>query len=321
MFHGSTIRSVGRLLGGVLALSMGCGDVEDVEISDPATYHQREGFVQMVPPVHLPSSSNDVDQVRVWIRVPDGGSISARKDESGRILLRFPPGTIADRVEFAGEGDGSFVADVRGATILEDGGQKHHTYRPVARRPGAELIGVRWRAGDEPIHHKATDRLIERIRGTSPANTLAPDRLEELLTSVRKKNECLPCHDAARPDNQRPNQHGLVNRGTDDSGFFTPSTILAEAIPLEQYGQFDRSLSDAALVIQCGGQPVDPATLQHRRCPDGTVAFGVWDAKRAQQLDSGRFEAICESRRYLYERLDEAGKALVVDILRPCLDP
>ena len=307
------------LAGVLLGVAPACRDpsVEDVQIEDPSGYHQREGYTQIVPSVHLPSSSDDLDQVQVWIRIPPGQTISARRDANGRVQLRFPAGTIADRVEFAGQDAGRFVADVRGAEVLASGQQRFHAYRPIARQAGATLIGVQWPAANPQAQAAATDRLIERVKDTSPANTLSEDRLTKLIASIRKKNECAPCHVQSRATNTRPGEHGLVNRGTDDSGFFTPSTALADSIALEQYGAFDRSLRDGAIRIECSGQPVEAEQLQHRRCPDGTVAIGVWDPKAAQQIDPRRFKAVCESRRFVYERLDDEAKKLVGSI-DPC---
>ena len=72
--------------------------VQRIRIAEPDGHWAREGFVEMVPPVRLPSSSAEAEDVAIWLRIPQGGRIETRWDERrGDWVLVFPPGTVADR--------------------------------------------------------------------------------------------------------------------------------------------------------------------------------------------------------------------------------
>jgi hypothetical protein len=299
----------------VLAL-LGCGDepppgVEDLTLDAPTDHHARHGFVNMVAPIHLPSSRADADQVEVWLRVPDGAEIEARPGPGGEPLLEFPIGTVADRVEFVGLGPSRRVVDIRGAEIVE-GDQLFHVYRPTAPRSDAPLFGVQWRREDVEAHRGATDRLVAKLAKVEEIEELA--KREAFLRDVRGKNACMPCHAPARPENVQPREHGLVNRGTDHSGFFTPSTVLRDEIPLESYAAHDLSLRDPAIEVSCaeGGE------LEGRTCTNGQVPRGKWSFVRAWSLNPGRARQVCAARRYLVERMSEQARAIFGASLTPC---
>src|SRR5690606_38351491 len=102
----ATARRAVRCLAGLLVVLPACRSdapppgVTDLRIDAPLEHHAREGFVLLVPPVHLPSSSPDRDQVETWVKLPEGARIALLWDEAGRPSLGFPPGTLADRVEW-----------------------------------------------------------------------------------------------------------------------------------------------------------------------------------------------------------------------------
>lgn len=288
--------------------SLACGKrppngVEAVEIKDPSTYFTAEGFTLLVPPIHYPSSASDIDQVEIWMRLPDEGTIGSEV-VNGNAELRFPPGTRVDRVEYDGRAEERRVVDVRGAIIEPDGSQLFHVYRPTGAQPTDPMVGVRWPAEDAALASAATDHFIDTLRVSWPATTMKPDARENMLKAVRGKNQCMPCHTASRPDNAKPGQHGLVNRGTDVSGFFVPTTVLQDETVLESYGRFDRSLQDPSIEIRCGNEIVPFETLDQRRCPKGEIPVGVWKWEEASTLNPTRAEQVCKSRLYLGANLD-----------------
>jgi hypothetical protein len=297
----------------VLLAALACGDkppagVEDLRLDAPSDHHARNGFVQMIAPVRLPSSSPDVDQVEVWLRIPDGAEIEATPGPSGELLLDFPVGTIADRVEFVGLGAQRRVADIRGAEIVDGRQQRFHVYRPTSAIPGDPLYGVQWSWHDDAAHRAATDRLLAKL---DDAYAFEDDtRREAFLRDVRAKNACLPCHAPARPENATPREHGLVNRGTDHSGFFTPATVLRDAIPLESYGAHDGTLGDAAVKVVCAG-----GELEGRECSNGVVPIGHWTGAAAP---ADRVRMVCEARRYLVEHMSPEARARFESSLAPC---
>jgi hypothetical protein len=71
-----------------------------VDIPNDESYWRRAGFVEMVPPVRLPTDTRNDNLIKVWLRIPDGGKITLEwLADQQRNTLKFPPGTVADRVE------------------------------------------------------------------------------------------------------------------------------------------------------------------------------------------------------------------------------
>ncbi|MCX4244995.1 hypothetical protein [Paraliomyxa miuraensis] len=308
-----------------LAVSTACrGDapppgVTDVVIESPREHHVREGFVQLVPPVHLPSSSPDRDQVEIWVKVPQGSTIALALDDAGRPTLEFPPGTLADRVEWMGKGDMRRIVDIRGTRIEADGSQTFYVYRPSAPDPRAPLFGLEWARGDASVQEAATEHLVARVAAHPPVAQMPAARREAVLEGVRVRNGCAACHPLSRPENQAPRQHGLVDRGTDRSGFFTPQTVLWDEVPLEAYGAHDRSWHDPSIEVRCGGEIVAaPEGEVPRRCSDGTIARGRmrWDV--AEPAARAHRAAVCDGRRWLAAHMTQADGAKLSSALRPC---
>ncbi|KIG13442.1 hypothetical protein DB30_08069 [Enhygromyxa salina] len=301
--------------------------VSRVTVNDPAQHWAREGFVEMVPPIQLPSSTADATDVVVWLRIPDDGVIQTRWSEAraGWVLV-FPPGTVADRVEQRGSGPDRSVVDVRGTRLGEgdDEGDPPqewmHTLRRAASGVNAPLFGYEWPRSDPAAHQRATDLLLEELATLAPASKMSAERRDRYLASIRRKNECASCHTHERPDNAVEGAHGLVNRGTDASGFFTPQTVLMDAVVLESYGGVDPNLSDPAVTIVCpDGTAPTHKTGKGKRvravCPDRGVPVATLDHAR---IDAPRLTKLCRARRYLHEHLDEQGQRVFADALTPC---
>lgn len=289
--------------------------VTDLRIDDPLEHHVREGFMQLVPPVHMPSSSAQRDQVEIWVKVPDDALIELSFDPAGRPTLEFPPGTLADRVEWFGTGDERRIVDIRGTRIEADGAQTFYVYRPTAPDPRAPLFGLEWARGDAALQQVATEYFVAKVAEHAPVAGMPEARRTKILDGVRARNACAGCHGLSRPENETPRQHGLVDRGTDRSGLFTPQTVLWDEVPLEVYGAHDRSWDDPAIEVRCAGTPV---TGPGRRCPDGGIARGRlrWDATEpeAKALQS----AVCEGRRGLLAHMTHESSANIASVLEPC---
>ncbi len=317
-----------RLLAAVLVLA-GCPaeglptlayGAEAVEITDPLTFHEREGFTPLAPPAHIPSSDPEVDQVTVWLRLGPGKITTTQAE--GRTLLVFPEGTRADRVESAQRDDARFIADIRGTTLTRDG-PRFHVFRPQAPKPTAPLFGAQWLAGSPKAHEAATDYVSERIGASSPwASRSATDR-QAVVSSFRQKNDCLPCHDPARPENTTAREHGLVNRGTDGSGFFTPYTLFEDEVPLEQYGAHDHTLSDPLVDVLCGEEIIasPQASGWDRTCADGQAPRARWRWDRAWKTAPTRAKQRCDQAKWLYEHMDEEAQKHVGPFFDNCANP
>ncbi len=307
-----------------LATLGGCGTdappkgVTDLRIESPRDYHRREGFVQMVPPVHLPSSSPERDQVEIWVKIPEGPSIDVELDARQRPTLRFAAGTVADRVEFVGRGDARRIVDIRGTRIEDDGSQTFYVYRPVADGPLAPLFGVEWAREDTKAHEAATDRLVAKLAELPPLVSMPEPRRRRVLEGVRAKNRCAGCHGLARPDNETPGQHGIVDRGTDLSGFFTPQTVLWDEVAIEAYGAHDRNAADPAVEIFCAGDSAGAPAAKERRCPDGSIAHGRLRWEASEPLARAHLDQVCESRAALFAHMTPENHAKMARAAEPC---
>lgn len=305
----------------LLAACVACGPdgpprgVTEVHIDDPATHHVREGFTKLVPPAHLPSSSPDLDQVEVWVWLPEAAILGLFEDPAGRLTLELPPGTRADRVEWHGAGDDRRIVDIRGTRIEPDGAQTFYVYRPTAPVTDAPLFGLEWRRDDPDAQRGATEHLVSKLAALPPLVDMAERRRQEILEGVRGRNQCAGCHGLSRPENETPRQHGLVDRGTDRSGFYTPQTVLWDEVPLEAYGSYDRSWDDPAIEVRCAGAT---ATEPGRRCPDGSIARGRlrWDATEPNAR--AWLASVCESRAWVAAHVSDSDRGVLASALSPC---
>lgn len=294
--------------------------VTRVTIDDPAQHWEREGFVEMVPAIRLPSSSAAAKDVAVWLKIPEHGVIQTRWSEARAAwVLVFPPGTVADRVEQRGGVGKRSVVDVRGTRIDEDQAEWMHTLRRAQTGINAPLFGYEWPRSDPEAHQRATDNLIDELSSIAPAIKMPAERRERHLESIRRKNECASCHTHERPDNTVEGEHGLVNRGTDASGLFTPQTVLMDAVVLERYGGVDPNLDDPAIRVVCPDGSEAERRNKNKRlravCPDRGVPVATLDFAR---IDDQRLTKLCRARRYLHEHLDEQGREAFAGALAAC---
>ena len=326
--HGAqgTIRGVSSMRTAVLASLWlaACGSksapegVTALSIADPRGHWAAQGFHLLLTGVHLPSSDHQLDQVEIWAKLPEGATIEAAGQAPGApAALTFPPGSILDRVEYSGRGAQRFVVDVRGTRIADDGEQHFHVYRRGERG----LFGFQWARSDTAAHARATAALQDRLAKLPEIARLDDARRDAFLGSVAGKNACAECHALARPTNATQGEHGLVNRGTDASGFFTPWTVFENAVPLERYGGHDRSETDRYTTVRCpaGAEPTTGADGR-ARCEGGAVPIGEYDLPRALADGDPRALGICAARTYLGRHLSTDLRHRFATALRQCED-
>lgn len=291
-----------------------------IEIETPLTFHEREGFTALAPPVHIPTGDPQFDQVTVWLKLGEGSITTTMID--GRSVLVFPEGTRADRVEVAGREGARFISDIRGTTLTA-AGPRFHVLRPTAPKPTAPLFGAQWPSNNPEAHAAATDYIATQIAASEPFASWEPAAREAQTQAFRQKNACLPCHDPGRPENTRAHEFGLVNRGTDGTGFFTPYTLFEDEAPLEQYGAHDRTLTDPLVDILCGDAVVDSPqdTGWNRTCPDDVTPRARWRWDRAWSLDPTRAKQRCTQAMWLFERMEPAARNEVEHFFDNCAKP
>ncbi len=288
--------------------------VARVRIDHPADHWSRRGYARMVPPVRLPTDAAESDRIAVWLKVPERGRVTVRTVD-GRPRLRFPPGTEADRVESFGDA----VIDVRGTTLAA-GGAIFHVLVPTAASTAAPLAGVRWRSGDDDAQRVATGLLAGRLRRT---RTLQDARVNKrvLIEEYKRNNACARCHTADKPvDLKDPH---AIHRATDDDGFFVPQSVLEDAVPVETHRPRDVNAGDPFLSFECpGGRAAtlfdDGFGARAWRCDDGAVPVGVLDVKAALAARDAHAAAVCASRRYLWEHMDDRARAAFARAFLEC---
>jgi len=299
--------------------------VRTERISDPG-YWKRNGFVEMVPSLRLPTTHDSTDVIRVYVRVPPGRSISAPYVKAqGRFTLLFPPGTRADRVEYVrfrnAEGEiAETPVDVRGTLIETGGRQRFHTLRPVSGEPFASLLGWSWPAHDARARRNATQRILELAahagRPLSAPPLSAPD-----LRALRRLNDCAECHIANHQRATSIFDAPFPRRESDASGFYVPLTVLHSEVAVAATRPLDLNAGDPFVDIHCGD---DPARLIREgewiwyRCPDESVPVGCRNVRAGIAAGDEYTAAICRSRRYLYDNMDAAAREAFATSLEEC---
>ncbi len=313
-------------LGLWVGLVGGCRDrdgdpaVDRVWIEEPEPHFER-GFVELVPPIALPSSHPDLAQVRIRAKLPVNGEIDLVDGPDGEVLA-FPPGTQMERLEWVGSGSERSLTDVRGATIDDDGSVWHHNYRRTRLEANAPLVGYRWRADDASAHDRAVERLVAEVAELPPAVTMSAGGRGAYLDGLRGKAACAKCHVPARPRNDVAGAHGLVNRGTDASAFFTPQTVLTDSVVLEDYGRFDPNLDRPFVTFSCldGGAPKrrQGRSNRVRLVCEGSVAVGHFDLEAALLAGDEHARRVCASRLAQAEHLGDRALDKFERAIRMC---
>lgn len=253
----------------------------------------------------------------MWLRLPENGQIRTRV-QPGPPLIELPPGSSAVRVEkIAHGGEPSAwqwsTADVRG-TRFERGGEVFFVLRPAEQRIHSPLTGWEWRRDSADQQREAT-RLVEELA----ASIAAPDHAEGEKKSARRANACSSCHEHARPANARPGEHGVANRSTDASGCYQVQNVLLSQVPLETYFPLEMNLNNPFVRFGCkSGEIRDAEPAERATCSDGSIPWGRFDVRAALAASNDQAQGLCLSRRYLYERIDEAGRQAFAQAFAEC---
>jgi hypothetical protein len=275
-----------------------CGD-DRVKVLDG---FRTDGMVRMVSPIRSPHWRSGRDQTEVWLKVvPNSRASAVWLDDQRRYALRFPPGTIAARVE---SWDGS-VADVRGTRLEDSGRERFFVLRPAEHG----LKGVEWSRG----HPEEQDRATARVRA------LARD--EASAKHLARQNDCAFCHVHARAANTHDGEHGALNRPTDASGFFAIESVLEDEAPLEDYRPIDPNVDDPNVEVHCGdvaAEVVSHPGERHAHCPNAQVPRARYDLPRALLRDDPHAAQVCESRRALYEWSDHSVREAFAAAFQEC---
>ncbi|MFZ5471842.1 MAG: hypothetical protein ACOZIN_20625 [Myxococcota bacterium] len=304
--------------------------VTRVDIDRPVTYWVDQGFMEMVPPIRLPSTRTEKDRITVWLRVPAGKVIEVEEREWGP-TLRYPPGTAADRVEWRAYSlpdgiQGWTVLDVRGTRLDAQGREHFHVYLPNGPLPQAPLFGYEWPRGDASAERAATDLFVTFLQN-APSVSAEGHLMDEAQRDKRvalftKRNDCGGCHRYHKPEARKRSPQEPLHRPTDALGWYGIYSVLRDAVPLEYHRPRDMNVADPFVTVSCPeGAPKlleDPKGGRYFVCDQGYVPKGRLDLEAALAAKDARAEGLCRSRRYLYEHMDEKGRGVFAEAFRAC---
>jgi hypothetical protein len=269
-----------------------------IQIEDPNQHWQEGGFVEMVTPLEPPTSADGRDRITVWLKIPDGGRIGLARS------LRYPPGTIADRVEYLGDE----IVDVRGTRFVEAGADGAELFH-VLRRRGPALAGYEWRRGDADLARRATELALPLVD-------------ESERETFRRNNDCESCHQPDLPPATR-GRAARPRRATDSNGLYQMLAVLSDSAPLDQHRAHEVNVERPFVRVECplGASPWlkdGGGGRRHYVCAGGGVPIGHVDVERARLDGDARALAVCRSRRYLMEHMDAAARAAFEPVFRAC---
>jgi hypothetical protein len=287
-----------RCLLTIVAVVIGCSRPAEptaIRIDDPDQHWRSNGFVEMVTPLEPPTSATGRDRITVWLKLPEGETIGRGPS------LRYPAGTVADRVEYI---DGR-IADVRGTRFIAGGVELFHVVRP----DGDALAGYEWRRGDADLERRATELATARVE---PA---ARERF-------RRFNDCASCHQHDRPQAMRDDAVDPP-RATDSSGLYQMLAVLSDVAPLDHHRPRELNVDKPDLRVDCsdGATPRlhdDGRGARHYVCANHGVPLGHVDIERARQRRDTRALAVCRSRRYLMEHMAPDARVAFAPAFAAC---
>lgn len=294
--------------------ALGAQDIQihPVQIPNDLDYWRDAGFVDMVGPVRLPTNKVTGDHIAVWLRIPRDEKIAVQwVPDQKRYTIKFPPGTVADRVESARKDREAMlvihgIGDVRGARIGADGETWFHDYEPVPGEPIKRLRGYEWLRTDPAGDNLAADSLINLFYPDAPA------KAKKEMAEFRRLNQCGACHQLNRPVPTTATKAGLSFPETDTDGFYQPITVLTDTMTLVNIRPWDLNARDPYITVRCGRKKAQLMTKGqfYRRytCPDHSVSTGKLDMARALRHGDPHAQKVCAARKYLYDHMTEVGR-------------
>jgi hypothetical protein len=320
-------------------LTAGAGEIREERIADQMGYWEQNGFAGMVPSIHLPTTHSRDDLIHVWLKVPAGRRIDVERAPDGNgWQLVLPPGTHADRTEYfrasgpppseaalyldstAVDKRDWTVADVRGTRVLADGRQRFHVYRPINGELHAPLVGWSWPRGDADAQRRATDALIAHCRGARrPIDQ--PPMDARALARLRRLNDCAHCHRKDMPQLDRQQSERVLERGTDNLGFFGPTAVLSDSCVVANHRPEDVNDEDPYVQVRCGDKPAElirKDSFERYDCANGRVPIGYRDVRAGLAAGHEYTRRVCESRRWLFERMTERARRVYADGFAAC---
>jgi hypothetical protein len=303
--------------------------VRKVAIAEPEGHWVREGFQELVPPVRLPSNAQQTDRITVWMHLPKGEKIDWVVDGTGRGHLKYPVGTVADRVEYAVVQDGKgkevlTVLDVRGTTLLDHGQEEFHMYRPENDTPQVKLWGLAWPRGDR-IAQTDADAQLSTFLKTAKLPTSGKPLDAAGLARLHGFNQCGPCHVHNKPLAETAEAGGLPRGATDAHGFYSVLRVLNDTNAFEGHRPYDLNIDDPLVRADCPKEPARASESgpgeRHYACADGAAPTGTRDIAKGLREKDPYTERVCASRRFLFDHMTSEARSAYRAAFDVCKTP
>jgi hypothetical protein len=287
-----------------------------IKMPNQADFWKKSGFQKIVGPLHLPTNTSQTTLIQVWLKVPQNGKISVEKindSRNFRYTLIYPPGTVADRVEFmTGSNSNLIIRDVRGARIDEKGNTVFHVYRLVPKFSTDWLIGYEWLRKDDLIDVRAGEALVKIFH---------LQKNKEMKNHFIRRNHCSNCHRENSPiplNTLHPYRHE-----SDSRGFFQPISVFKNETSVRNHRVYDLNADDPFISVWCG-EKLTHAKVQGKNrwyeCQGNQTPMGRLDLARALKAGNKHAIQLCNARTYLYYHMDKAARDAVSSSFRECLE-
>ena len=282
-----------------------------LKVPNQVDYWKNEGFEKMEGPLRLPTDGSETDIIQVWLKLPENAKLTAQRindSQEDRYTLIYPPGTIADRIEFE-IGSGG-VDDVRGSRIDVDGSPLFHVYETAPGTDQSWLEGYEWRRSDD---------VADVIAGEALIKLLYPHASQGVKNHFRQLNHCGACHEPNAPS---PLTTASPFRfESDTQGFFQPITVLQNEMTVRDHRSRDINADDPFITVWCGNQPTKAVVSGMDRwysCPNEQAPVGKLDIVAALAAKDAHALQICESRAYLFRHMDDNAQAAFAPAFEEC---
>lgn len=266
-------------------------DMRLVESPPDPLQWQAQGFIELTTPIRPPTTSDETARIVVYLRIPDGVSLSED---------HVPDGTLAARVEYATPTltpDAPVardwrVLDVRAFAWRADG-RECSVLRPAV---SGHLAGVAWPCSDaNDVRAAAVLASLVRSGRLGPRSAAARARMASHLGRI---NGCTHCHTPSRGEDRTPGV--LVQRGTDAAGLFSLRSVFRDEDVAERYRPVDSNRHDPFVTRQCPDSGLAP---DGEHCADGRWPRLRFDLARSLAAGTPHANQVCATRRALSARM------------------
>lgn len=281
-----------------------------VRVPNDLNYWKNSGFHEMVPLLKLPSDRTGSDLIRVWVKLPENGKLTVKWiGEQNRYSLEYPAGTIADRVESFRQD----ISDVRGASIDSNGNTVFHVYETAPNLDPNYIYGYEWQRVDDNADQMMAEQLIHLYYPNGDFNG------GQDIAEFRDHNHCLQCHAVNQPT-PLTDSH-LLGYESDERGFFQPLAVLQDSMTVRYHRPWDLNADDHFVSVWCGAQRIQALIQGDSRwyeCPDHEAPTGKLDLQKALSQKDPHALGLCESRKYLYEHMDDKAQSVYRQAFEEC---